>query len=102
MFVTIVAVMVTRKCSVGRFGTTHGAVKFKGEEVDINPQSVNETVISNDLHTTSSGFVNPVHESNYDETELDRKSVTSDATSGVASAMVDSEEEDDFFKDSKA
>lgn len=51
---------------------------------------------------TSTGFVNPVHDAGFDETELDRKSVTSDATSGVASAMVDSDDDDNFFKDSKA
>jgi hypothetical protein len=52
---------------------------------------------------TNVGFVNPVHEASFNETELDSKSVTSDATSGVASAMVDSDDEDDgFFKDSKA
>jgi hypothetical protein len=51
---------------------------------------------------TSVGFVNPVHEASLNETELDSKSVTSDATSGVASAMVDSDDEDDgFFMNSK-
>lgn len=51
---------------------------------------------------TNTGFVNPVHEAGFNETELDSKSVTSDATSGVASAMVDSDDDDSFFKDSKA
>lgn len=52
------------------------------------------------------GFVNPVHEASFDETDLDQRSIVSEATSGVASAMVDSGDDDDdddtYFTDSKA
>lgn len=48
------------------------------------------------------GFVNPVHDTTFEETNLDRKSVASEATSGVASATVDSDDDDNFFKDSAA
>ncbi|XP_060598946.1 uncharacterized protein LOC132752620 [Ruditapes philippinarum] len=97
VFVTVMAVLLTRRCSAGRFGGTEGVVKFRGEELDIATASAENSGVTN------VGFVNPVHEASFNETELDSKSVTSDATSGVASAMVDSDDEDDgFFKDSKA
>ena len=33
VFVSIMAVFITRRCSAGRFGGTEGVVKFRGEEV---------------------------------------------------------------------
>lgn len=35
VFVSVMAVLVTRRCFVGRFGGAHGVIKFKGEEVRI-------------------------------------------------------------------
>jgi hypothetical protein len=35
VFVTIMAVLLTRRCSAGRFGGTEGVVKFRGEEVNV-------------------------------------------------------------------
>ncbi|KAL4228624.1 Multiple epidermal growth factor-like domains protein 10 [Mactra antiquata] len=98
LVVTLLSVYLTRRFSIGRFAGTEGAMKFEDRGFD-EPHP-------NEGNTTSGGFINPVHEAKFDETEMDQKSVSSSATSGIASAMVDSDEEDQdnnqYFKDSNA
>lgn len=92
LLITVTAI-VSRKVYIGKFGRTDGAVKFKGEEIEISPE-LTTTDTSN-----SAGFDNPVHAYNTYELKQDNKSVTSEATSGVNS---EDEEQDNsqYFKDS--
>ncbi|WAR04479.1 MEGF6-like protein [Mya arenaria] len=96
----IIAVVITRRCSHGTFNRSGGAMKFNefSEEELENRQSRPQGTTA-----SSFGFDNPVHvDFNEIALNLDKKSVTSDSTSGVASGKMDSDEEDsdNFFKDS--
>lgn len=59
---------------------------------------------SADVAATSTGFINPLNRNNeFDENFPDSRSEVSESTSGVASNVIESDDEDkSYFKDSAA
>ncbi|KAL3836098.1 hypothetical protein ACJMK2_021551, partial [Sinanodonta woodiana] len=101
LIAVVISTLISRKRYTGQFisGLSCGG-KPNDNEITMETKDVSH------YQSSEMAFSNPCHEANY-ETSFETKSISevSDApttTSGVASLIVDSDDEDQFFKDSAA